>query len=254
MGMVGGLDVHRAQITFDWVDHDTGETGRGRVAPATREVFRSWLEQLPTREGAFAVEATTRQWLAEVDLPAASRHAIAVALGQIDQLAVTLNPIDRWLRAYARRQPGCRALIANHYGVGLITAPTILAEIGDVRRFRNGDAVVRYTGLDVTVYSSDGKRSPGHLARQGPPALRWALLEAAMANASRPTATDYDYYHEVKDRVGGKRPGLSVARKLARRIRFTLTELGDEALAPVDDAELPDLSDVSMPDPMPAAA
>jgi transposase len=59
MGMVGGLDVHRAQITFDWVDHDTGEVGRGRVAPATREMFRSWLEQLPTREGAFAVEATT---------------------------------------------------------------------------------------------------------------------------------------------------------------------------------------------------
>jgi hypothetical protein len=49
MGMVGGLDVHRAQITFDWVDHDTGEVGRGRVAPATREMFRSWLEQLPTR-------------------------------------------------------------------------------------------------------------------------------------------------------------------------------------------------------------
>jgi transposase len=59
MGMVGGLDVHRAQITFDWVDHDTGEVGRGRVAPATREQFRCWLEQLPTREGAFAVEATT---------------------------------------------------------------------------------------------------------------------------------------------------------------------------------------------------
>jgi transposase len=34
--------------------------------------------------------------------------------------------------------------------------------VGDVRRFRNGDAVVRYAGLDVTVYSSDGKRSPGN--------------------------------------------------------------------------------------------
>jgi hypothetical protein len=59
MGMIGGLDVNRAQITFDWVEHDTGEVGRGRVAPATREMFRTWLAQLPTREGAFAVEATT---------------------------------------------------------------------------------------------------------------------------------------------------------------------------------------------------
>jgi transposase len=80
--------------------------------------------------------ATTRAWLAEVDLPPASRHAIAVATGQIDQLEVTLKPIDRWLRAYARRQPGCRALIANHYGIGLITAPTIVVELGDGRRFR----------------------------------------------------------------------------------------------------------------------
>jgi len=117
----------------------------------------------------------------------------------------TVDPIDRWLRAYARRQPGCRALIANHYGIGQITAPTIVAELGDVLRFRNGDAIVRYTGLDVAVYSSDGKSSPGHLARQGPPALRWALFEAAMANAYRSTAPDYDYYQEAKDRIGGKR-------------------------------------------------
>jgi transposase len=362
MGMVGGLDVHRAQITFDWEDHDTGEVGRGRVAPATREMVRSWLEQLPAREGAFAVEAATgwrfvveelqragfeahlaepadtaaargkkrraktdradakhlrvlleqqrlpeswiapahildlrettrlrhtlveqrgqwqqrihailyhhgvpkpasklttaatRAWLAEVELPAASRHAIAVATGQLDQLQTTVAPIDRWLRAYARRQPGCRALIANHYGIGPITAPTILAELGDVRRFRNGDALVRYTGLDVTVYSSDGKRSPGHLARQGPPALRWALFEAAMARAYRASAPDYDYYHQVKDRVGGKRPGLSLARKLARRIRFTLAELGDEALTPVDAAQLPELVELPLPDTTPAAA
>jgi transposase len=128
-----------------------------------------------------------------------------------------------------------------------------VAELGDVRRFRNGDAVVRYTGLDVTVYSSDGKRSPGHLARQGPPALWWALFEAAMANAYRATAPDYDYYHQVKDRIGGKRPGLSLARKLARRIRFTLAELGDEALAPVEVSELPELVDLPLPDVTAAA-
>ena len=26
MSIVGGLDVHRNQITYDWVDHATGET------------------------------------------------------------------------------------------------------------------------------------------------------------------------------------------------------------------------------------
>jgi transposase len=192
--------------------------------------------------------------LETVPLPAASRQAVAVALGQTDQLQATLTPIDRWLRAYARRQIGCQALVANHYGVGWLTAPTILAELGDVRRFRNGDAIVRYTGLDVTVYSSDGKRSPGHLARQGPPALRWALFEAAMTSARHRDAPDYAYYHQVRGRIGGKRPGLSVARKLARRIRFTLAELGDDALAPVDNSQLPELSGACRSEAMSAVA
>ena len=34
---------------------------------------------------------------------------------------------------------------------------------------------------------------------------------------------------ELRDRLGGKRPALSVARKLARRCHHTLRELGDEA-------------------------
>ncbi len=59
MSIVVGLDVHRNQITFERVDHDTGETGRGRVAPATREMFRAWLKTLPSSDPAFAVEACT---------------------------------------------------------------------------------------------------------------------------------------------------------------------------------------------------
>jgi hypothetical protein len=52
----GGLDVHRRQITLDWVDHDSGEARRGRIAPATRAALRAWLGELPCPDGAFAVE------------------------------------------------------------------------------------------------------------------------------------------------------------------------------------------------------
>lgn len=120
----------------------------------------------------------------------------------------------------------------------MLIAPTILAELGDARRFANGDAVVRHTGLDVTVHSSDSKRSPGHLSRQGPQVLRWALFEAAQC-AARPTSPDHDLYTQVKTRVDGNRAALTVARKLARRVRHTLIGLGDAALAPVPDLPLP---------------
>jgi transposase len=116
----------------------------------------------------------------------------------------------------------------------MLIAPTILAELGDARRFANGDAVVRHTGLDVTVHSSDHKRSPGRLSRQGPQVLRWALFEAAQC-AARPTSPDHDLYTQVD----GNRAALTVARKLARRVRHTLIGLGDAALAPVPDLPLP---------------
>jgi transposase len=59
MGIVGGLDVHRRQITFDYVDECTGVVRRGR-APAHRELLRRWLaSEVTERPARFAVEACT---------------------------------------------------------------------------------------------------------------------------------------------------------------------------------------------------
>jgi len=43
MSIVGGFDVHRAQITYDYVDTATGQVSRGRIAPADRVHLRAWL-------------------------------------------------------------------------------------------------------------------------------------------------------------------------------------------------------------------
>src|SRR3954470_13690343 len=53
---VGGLDLHRKQVTVEVLDTDTGQLLRGRVAPANREVFRGWLAQFTGREADLAVE------------------------------------------------------------------------------------------------------------------------------------------------------------------------------------------------------
>jgi hypothetical protein len=41
MTMVGGFDVHRQQITFDYVDDD-GLVHWGQIRPATRKTLRGW--------------------------------------------------------------------------------------------------------------------------------------------------------------------------------------------------------------------
>jgi transposase len=41
MSIVGAFDVHRRQLTFDYLDTLTGEVNRGRVMPADREHLRA---------------------------------------------------------------------------------------------------------------------------------------------------------------------------------------------------------------------
>jgi transposase len=180
----------------------------------------------PQRNGLLTGE--NRAWLEGLSLPASAREQVAVALRMIDALDAQSAPITRELRFYARRQAGCRALM-KHYGIGELTAVTILAELGDARRFSSSRHAVRYAGLDITVHQSDQRRAPGHLSRQGPPALRWALFEAAQA-ARRPGSPDRGYYDQAAERLGGNRACLALARKLLKRSFHTLRELGDGGL------------------------
>src|SRR4051794_10904998 len=155
----------------------------------------------PQRNGLLTAE--NRAWLERLALPASAREQVAVALEMIDALDAQAAPITRELRLYARRQPGCRALM-RHYGIGELTAVTILAELGDARRFSSSRHAVRSAGLDITVHQSDPRRAAGHLSHQGPPALRWTLFEALQA-ARRPGSPDRPL--RLRRPVGGARTG-----------------------------------------------
>jgi transposase len=174
---------------------------------------------LPHRRELDLLTSEGRAWLEGVEVPDAAREQITVAVAMIDALDTQITPLDKQLRSYARRQPGCRALMA-HYGIGELTSVTILAELGDCRRFSSPRQAVRYA-----------HRSPGHLSRQGPPALRWAIYEAAQV-ARRPNSPDRGYYDQAAERLGSNRACLAIARKLLLRSYHTLRELGEEALQP----------------------
>jgi transposase len=337
MAIVMGLDQHRAQITAEWVDTETGELSRCRISPAHRAGVRRFCGRFRGTELEVALEATTGwrfvveelrrvgavvhlaepaetaarrgnkkraksdrgdarhlrellmigrlpeswippghildlrarvrlrhtlshqrgewqqriqavlyhhgcpqrsnlmtreglSWLAAQPLPGSAREQISIALSMIDALDRQLAPLDKELRSYARRQVGCKALMGQ-FGVGELTAVTILAELGDARRFSSSRDAVRYAGLDITVHQSDQRRAAGHLSRQGPPTLRWALFEAALC-AARACSPDREYFTQAAERVGANRARLSVARKLLKRSYHTLRELDEEALAP----------------------
>jgi transposase len=173
-----------------------------------------------------------REFLDGLELPPDALERIEVSLRMIESIDRQLAPIERELRQLARRQAGCRALM-RHYGIGELTAPTILCELGDVTRLSASRKAVRSAGLDVGVHRSDRRSRAGKLTKQGSPQLRWALYESAQA-ACRPTSPDRDDYLALKERgLTHTRASITIARKLARRCFHTLRELGPEALEPV---------------------
>jgi transposase len=340
MSIVGGMDIHRKQLTFDWVDEQTGRSERGRIAPADREHLADWLARFDgVDEIGFAVEGCTgwryvaeemtkagveahlaepadtsalrgpkrraktdkadakllRELLAAGRLPecyippvqvlewrallelyqdlrtahtgwAQRIHAVcfhqgATAPGQAgvvrgdqarlekivdEQLSVAgrlqvhtalaimevldehLDRLRRRLLATARHVKGARALMHEIYGVGPLSSLALCAWLGGADRFSSSRKAVRFVGLDITVHSSDGKRSPGRLSRQGPEVVRWLLFEAAKTSA-RPCAPGYAYYTQVKERYDANRACLSQARRIVRQTSHILTGLGDDA-------------------------
>ena len=59
MQIIGAFDVHRKQITFKWLNTETGEVRRGRIVPALRETVRQFLVPFKGLDAHFALEATT---------------------------------------------------------------------------------------------------------------------------------------------------------------------------------------------------
>jgi transposase len=171
--------------------------------------------RLLTKEG--------RRWVWALALPPATRAHADRLLRLIETLEAELQPLDAELRRFARTDRRCLAL-QRIFGVGPIIACHLLAELGEGKRFRRARSVVRAAGLDPSVEESGETKRRGRLARGGSPELRWALVEAAQ-HAHRATSPDRTLHASVKDRCGGKRAILTVARKIGRRAYHVLNEL-----------------------------
>ena len=148
--------------------------------------------------------------------PTASGHIHTIAPTRVFDTRST-SPVN-----YSGLLPGAgtttRVQIA---GVGPVPAAHILAELGDVRRFRRARQAVRLSGLDPVVSESADNRRRGKLSKQGSPELRWALVEAAH-HACQRRSPDHSLYLAGKERSGSKRAALTVARKIARRAYHVL--------------------------------
>ena len=163
-----------------------------------------------------------RGWLAELDLPPASREIVTDCLAVIDGLAPVIDRIDSELHQHAKADPRVTVL-RTLPGVGEFTALVMVAEIGDITRFGSARKLASWAGLTPTVRGSDLKVRHGNISKQGSAWLRWVMNQAAQTAKRSPdfAAT----YSSIAKRRGKKIATIAISRKLLTRAWHLLAEL-----------------------------
>ena len=110
-------------------------------------------------------------------------------------------------------------------GIGMIGAATILAEIGDISRFKNSSALIAFAGIDPTVrQSGEFNSTHNHMSKRGSPYLRHAIFLAATTCSFHNSPLNA-YYKKKRDQ--GKHHLTAtgaVARKLTTVIYAVLRD------------------------------
>jgi transposase len=112
-------------------------------------------------------------------------------------------------------------LLMTMTGVGYFTAMLVMAEVGDVGRFRGDKEFASWMGLVPSVHQSGEKTRIGGVSGPGNKRLRWALVECAQA-AVRFDPRFGGMYERVSRRRGKGCAVVAVAHEMARIMYFML--------------------------------
>jgi transposase len=146
----------------------------------------------------------------------------------VDQLGLTERQIAQTEREIAGllQTPAFRAtaeILDSFPGVAMVAAATILAEVGDFRRFTYRKAIGRYAGLNPRVFASGEKQRVGHIAKAGSRNLRWILQQVAWT-AIRTDPSVKRIFLRIRRRSGPKAAAVAIARKMLTWMWYAVLE------------------------------
>jgi len=152
-----------------------------------------------------------RLWLGEVKLPEQARESVKTCLRMIDHYGEEIQKQNLQLSEKAKQDQRAQWLMTIP-GIGECSAMMLLAEIGEIERFPDKQALCSYAGLVPRVRES-GKVARGGITRQGSSALRWIMVEAAQV-ATRCSPAAKRYYERLLRKKHKHVARVAVARKL----------------------------------------
>jgi transposase len=99
-------------------------------------------------------------------------------------------------------------------GVGIVTALTIVAEVGDFSRFSSGKKLASFAGLVPRQRSSGDTIRYGSITHAGSPALRTAVVESAMRVRAGNAPELFTFVQRLAPVCGAKKARVALARKI----------------------------------------
>lgn len=147
------------------------------------------LLRLGVAAPAKAWSKTYRLWLQALQLPQAleqvvlddARLAVAQAEQRLERLTAAIGEA-----AAAVPQAAVIGALQTLRGVALLTAATLVAELGDLTRFRSPRELMAYAGMVPSEHSSGGSTRRGRITKTGNAHVRFVVVEAAWHARHRP--------------------------------------------------------------------
>ena len=171
-----------------------------------------------------------REWIAAQQLPIDERLTVDGCLRQLDFLSAELAQIDEIIAQQALGDEDTRRLMTIP-GIDVVCAATLVAVIGDIRRFPSSRHLVGYLGLHPTIrQSGNGPARHGRVCKEGSAAARHVLVESAWSAAKSPGPLRA-FAQRTAARRGRHVATVAVARKLAVLAWHLLTRGEDYAFA-----------------------
>jgi len=166
-----------------------------------------------------------RSWWRQLELPCSERLRIDHDLATLDHLAPQIATIDRELHRLSTSEPWAEQVpyLLQLPGIGVVTAMTVLAAIGEITRFPSAKQLVGYAGLGASVHASGDTYRTGRITKEGRRELRWVLVEAAHT-AARAHPYWKQEQQRLERRIGTGKAIVAIARKLLVAMWHVLTK------------------------------
>jgi transposase len=164
-----------------------------------------------------------------IDSPAITMFRLVLAEGR--SLIAQRNEIEQQAHAALADNVDYQRL-RQIPGIGPIIAMTVLAEAGDLRRFRHHRQFLKFCGLDLATYQSGQFRGQTRLSKFGNARLRcafWMAAQVAIRQRDNSFRAKYERYI-AKDRANAdlKRKALTAITAKMARTAHALIKTGSD--------------------------